>query len=292
MINNFLPKLAVIKKITTESPDTKTFSLVFKNKKDQKNFSFSNGQFLMAGLAGEGEGAFNICSNPTESQKFFEISVRKIGRLTEAIHQLKVGDLMQIRGPFGKGWPKLENLSAYAKAPADRQTNNLLLVGGGCGFVPLRSVLLEINSLKKKNKLKNLKTTIFYGCANYDSLLFKKELVEWNKKMDLKIIFDKEKKLLKTDHLKCNLGLITKLFDLYPITSEATAFLCGPPIMYKFVLEKLKAAKVSEQNIYLSIERRMECGEGICQHCASGNLYVCKDGPVFRYDEIKDMNLI
>lgn len=285
MINNFLPKLAVIKRIMNESTDTRTFQLVFKNKSEQKQFSFSNGQFVMAGLAGEGEGAFNICSNPFDSKKFIEISVRNVGRLTAAIQRLKIGNLLQIRGPFGKGWSKLTNL----------KTNKLLLIGGGCGFVPLRSVILEIICLKKKNKLKNLKTTIFYGCANYDSLLYKDELKKWKKDFEIKIIFDKEKKLPITNNqicVKCDLGLITKLFDLYPVFSDSMAFLCGPPIMFKYVLEKLKKANVPDENIYLSLERRMECGGGICQHCASGDKYVCKDGPVFRYDQIKDTELL
>ncbi len=285
MQNNFLPKIAKIRKIVKESVETKRFQLTFVNYRDQKKFSFTNGQFLLAGIAGEAEGAFNICSNPVLSKKFFEISVRKIGRLTRGLHQLKVGQTILVRGPFGRGWPNLNNL----------KTKNLLLIGGGCGFVPLRSVISEINSLKKKNKLKNLKVTIFYGCADYDSLLFKKELVEWDKKMDLKIIFDKEKKLPITNNrfgIKCDFGLITKLFDLYPISKDIIGFLCGPPIMYKFVIEKLKKVGVPEQNIYLSLERRMECGDGICQHCASGDLYVCKDGPVFRLDELTNTSFI
>jgi len=280
MHNIYLPKIAVIKEITKESADTKLFKLVLKNK--QKEFTYNNGQFLIVGLPGAGEAAFNLCSNPLVSKRYLEISVRKVGRLTNLIHQLKVGDHLFIRGPYGRGWPKFTNLP----------TNNLLLVGGGCGFIPLRSVVLEIFIKTLRKKLANFNIQIFYGCATFDNLLFKKELRQWQQKLNLKIIFDKEKVVKKFDSLQCDVGLITKLFDLYPIDNTTTAFLCGPPLMYKFVIEKLKKINVPDQNIYLSLERRMECGDGICQHCASGDLYVCKDGPVFRYDEIKDTELI
>jgi len=278
-----LPNEVIIKKITQLSVDTKLFTLAFKDKIYQGNFSFLNGQFAMVGIPGAGEAAYNICSDPSASKKFWEIAVRKVGRLTSIMHQLKVGDSLWVRAPFGQGWPKLKNL----------QTANLLLVGGGCGFVPFRSVALEI--LNDKKLLKNFQVKIFYGCSGFDYLIFKDEFVNWQKFFDVKLIFDKEKKLPKANKLfgvKCDLGLITKLFDLYPITSDATAFLCGPAIMYKFVLEKLKQAGVPDQNIYLSLERRMDCGFGICQHCACGDKYVCTDGPIFRYDKIKETELI
>lgn len=282
MINKYLPLETIITEVNQESEDTKLFRLVFKDIKLRKSLSFNNGQFLMMGVPGEAEAAFNICSDPFESKKFIEISVRKVGRLTETIHNLKKGDKLWLRGPYGNSWPKFTGL----------KNKNLLLVGGGCGFVPLRSVILEL--LNKNNKIIKSKFNIqvFYGSNSLGNLLFKKELLAWQKDMSVKVIFDKEKKQQKLKNLKCDFGLITKLFDLYPIYKDTTAFLCGPPIMYKFVLEKLKQADIKDEDIYLSIERRMDCGIGICQHCASGDKYVCKDGPVFRYDEIKNTSFI
>ena len=282
MINNYLPRETIIKDIDQESEDTKLFKLVFRDEKLQKSFSFNNGQFLMAGIPGEAEAAFNICSDPLVSKKYFEISVRKVGRLTEVIHRLKKGDKLWVRGPYGLGWPKFRSLT----------TKNLLLIGGGCGFVPLRSVVLEILNKKNSQTLSQLNIQVFYGCNRFGNLLFKNELISWQKNLDIKIIFDKEKKLKKFKNLQCDTGLITKLFDLYPPRPETTAFLCGPPIMYRFVLKKLKEAGIEDNNIYLSLERRMDCGFGICQHCASDDKYVCQDGPIFKYSEIKETSFI
>jgi len=282
MINKYLPLATEIKEVYNQSTDTKLFNLQFIDKKLQRNFSFRNGQFVMVGLPGEGEAAFNICSNPNDSKEFIEISVRLVGRLTEEMHKLKKGDKLWLRGPYGEGWPKFTTL----------KHKNLLLIGGGCGFVPLRSVILELLDPKNKKIAKNFNTKVFYGCNKLNNLLYKDDLVEWQKKINVQVIFDKETKPKKLKNIKCETGLITKLFDLNEVFQDTTAFLCGPPIMYKFVIKKLKEVGVKDEDIYVSLERRMECGLGVCQHCACGELYVCKDGPVFSYDKIKNSDFI
>lgn len=202
------------------------------------NFDFRPGQFVIAGLPGFGEAAFSL---PAKNQ----LAIRKIGTVTKALHQLKIGDQIYCRGPYGKGcWPK---------------TKKTLIIVGGCGIISLRPFLNEKDNI------------IFYGVKAKKDLLFKDEHKNW-----------------PNLYVSVEPKMITDLFDDIEISSNIeTAFLCGPPIMYKFVIQKLKKLKIKEKNIYLSLERRISCGIGVCQHCAIGNYYVCKDGPVFSLSQLK-----
>ena len=277
MKNLFKPHQVIITEVIWETPNTKWFKVKFADKKLQQNFYFWHGQFAMASLPGFAEAPFDICSNPRKSAEYLEFTIRNVGRLTSRLVKLNVGDTFWIRGPLGKGWPSATKL----------KKKNLLVVGGGCGFVPLRSAIEEaLENISKDRQLQ-----IFYGCRNIDELLFENRYKEWLKKgAKINISFDKAKPKSKTVYgAPCSFGLITKLFDEVEIIKNATAFLCGPPIMFKFVLEKLKKLSFSDEDIYLSLERRMDCGIGICQHCACGGIYICKDGPVFKYSEIKNV---
>lgn len=268
MINPYVPKIAKIKKIVEETSDTKLFTFQFINKMDQKNFSFKHGQFLMLGLLGQGEAAFDICSS-TIKLLTFDLSVREVGSLTKKIHQLRVGDLVTVRGPFGNGLP----LNKF-------KDKDLLLIGGGCGFVTARSFILDYLA----DKLHNGKMNVFYGCSNEENLLFKNEFKSWEKKIDLSIALDRPSKNWNGVR-----GVITNLFNDNQDFSNTVALVVGPPIMYKFVIEELKDRGVKDEDIYISLERRMHCGIGVCQHCAIGSFYVCKDGPVFSWQQIKDI---
>lgn len=269
MFNPYLPKLAKIRSIRTETPDAKLFTFQFIEKKDQDSFGFDHSQFLMLGIIGHGEAAFDICSSTTKLSTF-DLAVRKVGELTEELHKLKVGDLVTIRGPFGNGLP----LNKF-------KNKDLLLIGGGCGFVTMRSFVLDYLS----GKLNKGKLNVFYGCLNEENLLFKKEYPAWQKKVDLDIILDHPSKNWKG--LK---GVITGLFNEGQDFSKAAAVVVGPPVMYKFVIEDLEERGMKKENIYLSLERRMYCGLGVCQHCAVGPYYVCKDGPVFSWQQLKDIS--
>jgi NAD(P)H-flavin reductase len=296
MRNPYQPKIAIIKNIKLQSPEVKLFTLKFKNKKDQLNFI--PGQFIEIGLPNFGEAPFALCSKcsklrrgPTtqiERGSNFQVCIRRAGGLTEKLHQLKIGDFVTVRGPYGNGWPA-ENQKSKIK------NQKLLLVAGGIGIIPLRSVIYgiaepvpgEARGLPRNDR-KNI--VLLYGARTYDDLLFKDEYKVWQKYIDLHITIDKPDK-----RWKGNVGLITSLLDKVNLqpkklkSYKLQAFLCGPPVMYKFVLEKLKALKIPDQNIYLSLERQMHCGIGACQHCAIGSKYVCKDGPVFNWAEIKDI---
>lgn len=270
MLNPYKPKIAKIIKITKQTPDTNLFTLKYMNKKDREDFGFNHGQFIMAGLAGFGEAPFDICSNIFDT-KVIELSIRQVGDLTKAINKLTIGDKMLVRGPYGHGFPLFKKLAKP----------NLLLIGGGCGFVTLKSIIEDyLKNYKDKFKMQAL-----YGAGNEDQLLFRDCYKRWQEGIDLQIILDKPK-----EKWKWKKGLITNLFKEVEIIKDATVIMCGPPVMYRFVIKELEKLNFASSDIYLSLERRMHCGLGVCHHCAIGSKLVCKDGPVFCYDEIKDID--
>jgi len=269
MINTYHQQLATIKELHKESIDSKRFVLVCKDKKWQSNFDFIHGQFMMVGLGGWGEAPFDICGSRANRKKNVEVTIRTVGPLTQKLHELKRGDEVLMRGPFGNGMPAFSKL----------ERKNLLLVGGGCGAVTLRSILEEYTEPKFK---RDFKMQVFWGCLDRDTILFKNRHAAWKKHVDFNLILEKPPKGWKGER-----GLVTKLFDKKEVLEDASALVVGPPIMYRFVIPKLKEHGFRDEDIYLSFERKMYCGLGVCQHCAIGPYYVCKDGPVFSYSMVK-----
>jgi NAD(P)H-flavin reductase len=269
----FIPaqlKTASIIGVRQESVDTKLFRLVLADKSIQKEFDFLPGQFMQVGLAGWGECPISICSSPVTAGDFFELAIRSVGSLTRKLNHLGAGDVMLVRGPFGNGFD-LERA----------QGRPLLLVGGGCGFLPLRPLINDF----LVGRLPNSKLQIFYGCFNEDTLLFRKEHHLWNRRAELKIILEKP-----SPQWKGRRGLVTDLFKNSDVNPDSMVIMVGPPIMYKFVMAELKKKKIKDEDIFLSLERKMYCGVGVCQHCAIGPYYVCKDGPVFCWQDIKNIS--
>lgn len=270
MFNPYQTQTAEIISIKQQTDFVKLFKLKLKN---QKIFKFTPGQMIVLSIPGFGEAPFALCNSP--ESKYLELSIRKVGRVTEKLHSLKIGEKVGLRGPYGQGWPvtKIKNQKLERK--------NLLLVAGGLGIIPLRPLIL----VKDKFWSINTKIQIFYGARTVKDFLFKNEFKRWCRNgIDLQLTVDKG-----SPNWKGQVGPVTTLFDKFLLDDKAIAFLCGPPIMYKFVLEKLKEYNFANEDIYLSLERRMHCGIGVCQHCVIGTKYVCKDGPVFRYSEIKDI---
>ncbi len=260
MINEYKTYPCKILKIEPEGVDSKNFTLTL----PYKSFSFTPGQYVMVSLPGFGEGAISISSDMNE-KKFFQLTVRKVGTLTTEMHNKKKGDILGIRGPYGRPFPIK---SAKGK--------NILIVVGGCGIPPIRPLILDAT----KNPDKYKKVYIFYGAKNEDVLFFADEYAKWKKVCDLNIALEnpKTKKYQK--------GMVTSLFDVKKIPADAIAYVCGPPIMYKFVIAKMIKQGLKPENIFMSLERHMDCAQGVCQHCAIGPYYVCKDGPVFSYAEL------
>lgn len=268
MKNQYASYSVKILAVEKQNFESNLYTLRFVEPKRQKNFAFTPGQFVMAGLIGYGEAPFDICSGSFETGTF-QLLVRRAGSLTERIHKLKPDDIISVRGPYGHGFP-VDKL----------RDKNLLLLGGGCGFVTMRTLILDHISRPKPNQ----RLQVFFGVRSGKYLLFKKEFRTWQKHVDLHLVAS-EPEAGWSGHT----GLITDLFDKVKILTNIAALACGPPIMYRFSIGELKKIGLPDEDIYLSFERRMDCATGVCQHCALGSFYVCKDGPVFSYNKIKDI---
>lgn len=235
-----------------------------------KSLDHEPGQFVMVSIPGVGEAPISISSSPTHRSSF-DLVVRNVGKLTAALHKLEAGDSVGIRGPFGKGFPTqiLEG-------------NDLLFVAGGLGIVPLRSLINFVID----NRRDFGKVNILLGCKTPKDMLFGDELEHWSERLDVNFNCTVDK---SDPDWKGNVGLITSLIPGITLDTDRTfAVVCGPPIMYKFVIKELLAKGIPARQILVSLERHMKCGVGKCGHCQIANYYCCQDGPVFSYDKIKD----
>jgi sulfite reductase subunit B len=235
-----------------------------------KELGHSPGQFVELSILGVGEAPISICSSPTKRGSF-ELTIRKVGTLTSACHELQPGGLVGIRGPFGRGFD-IERLKGH----------NILVIAGGIGLAPLRSMINYI--IDKPQDFSSL--TILYGCKEPAEILKYDDLERWRKlsTVDFRMTVDRG-----DNNWTGNVGLITTLIPPVKIDPLRTyALIVGPPVMYRFVIQELLIKKsLPEDQIVLSLERMMKCGVGKCGHCVIGDKYCCTDGPVFFYSEIK-----
>ncbi len=272
-MNIYRPSLAVIEKINQETRDTRTFTLRFLDDDIREKYKFSPGQFNMVSIFGVGEAPFSITSDP-EAEGIFEHTIRMVGSVTNAIFKLREGDIVGVRGPFGKGWPLDE-----AKG------KDLLIVAGGIGIAPLRPVIYY--TIKHRDEFN--KVEVLYGARTPGDLLYVDEYDRWTQAKNFRLLLtvDAVPKGVKWDH---RVGVVTKLFeDMETKPDNSIVFICGPEIMMKFAVKGLLERGFNKRQIYLSMERRMKCGVGKCGHCQIGSKYVCKDGPVFSYDEVEPL---
>lgn len=263
--NIYEPLKFRLDKIVDESPLIKTFFLT-----PEKDFEFKTGQFVEVTIDGIGEAPYTPSSSAYIKDKM-EITIMKAGYVTGKMHELKGGEILGIRGPFGRGYP-VENF--YDK--------ELLILGGGVGIAPLRCLILTL--LEEEDKFK--KINICFGAKTPADFIYKDwyEDLKKHEKVNLLRSVDKADKSWNETE-----GVVTVLLDKVKIDcSNAVAVVCGPPIMMKFGTFKLVDLGFKEENIYLSMEKNMSCGLGKCGHCAMGDYFVCKDGPVFKYSEIKN----
>lgn len=229
------------------------------------------GQFVQVSMFGVGEAPISVCSSPTRRESF-DLTIRKAGKLTSALHTLEAGDEMGIRGPYGKGFPIVH-----------MEGMDILIVAGGIGIVPLRSLIHFIID----NRRDFGKVDILLGCKTPRDMLFGDELEEWRKRLDVDFSCTVDR---ADEDWKGNIGLITSLIPGVDIDPQRTfAAVVGPPIMYKFVIDELIKKNIPERQILVSLERHMKCGLGKCGHCQIEQYFCCQDGPVFRYNEIKDI---
>jgi NAD(P)H-flavin reductase len=220
----------------------------------------------MLSVIGTGEAPFSISSSPTRPG-ILELCVRRIGHVTNALFELLPNARVGIRGPYGNGFP-IEKLEG----------NSLLLVAGGLGMAPLRSLLWY--ALDNRSKFKDV--TLMYGARNPDDMLFKYELLNLIDRADVNCLLTVDKD--ESGIWKAHVGVVTKLFEHVEIDpAETYAAICGPEVMFKFVLEQLLQRSFSKDRILMSLERNMQCGVGKCGHCMIGYKYTCLDGPIFTY---------
>ncbi len=264
--NIYQPSLARIVRILPQIKDHRLFELRFEDPEMRRSFTYNPGQFVELSVIGTGEAPVSISSSPTRPG-VLELCVRKIGRVTEALFRLPLNSVVGLRGPYGNGFP-VEAM----------ERNNLLIVAGGLGMAPLRSLLWYV--LDNRSKFKEI--ILMFGAKISEEMLFKFELLSLLDRTDMKCLLTVDKDEEGTWPVQ--VGVVTRLFDFVEIDPEITyAIVCGPPIMYKFVLEKLLERNLPKDRILMSLERRMKCGVGKCGHCSVGYKYTCIDGPIFTY---------
>lgn len=256
---------AELTEVIDESPTIKSFVL-----RPEQDFEFKTGQFVELTLDGFGEAPFTPSSSPLIKDEI-QITIMKAGYVTEKVHKLKPGAIMGLRGPYGRGYP----LDRFF----DKE---VLVLGGGCGFAPLRSLLYNLKA--EEDKIKKL--VFCYGSKTPEECIYKPYINELRqvKKFEVHRSVDRSDETWTEE-----VGVVTNLLDKITINVEdSVAVVCGPPVMMKFGTFKLLEMGYPEDKIYLSMEKNMSCGLGKCGHCMMGKYFVCKDGPVFSYDEVKD----
>lgn len=271
MNNIYKPYLAKIEEIREETPDTKTFRLSFTDPEVSEKFSFKAGQFGEYSSFGEGESTFCIASSPTR-KGYIECSFKAVGKVTNALKNKDVGDIIGFRGPYGNSFP-IEDM--YGK--------NIIFIGGGIGLAPLRSLIWNCLDLRENFGA----ITILYGARSVSDLCYKEELKEWEERSDINFVKTVDPGG-ETKDWNGKVGFVpTVLKDIKPKPENAVAVTCGPPIMIKFVLEALTELGFNSSQVVTTLENRMKCGLGKCGRCNVGKTYVCIDGPVFTARELE-----
>jgi sulfite reductase subunit B len=263
-VNPYYPIPTKIKKIIPETPTITTFIL------DGRSIDFEAGQFAELTVPGVGEAPFTPSSSPYADD--LEFTIMQVGRVTQALFKLKEGDTVGVRGPFGKPYP-LKNFKG----------KEIFIVGGGVGFAPLRSLFLAlVHNIKDYKKI-----YIRYGSRTPKDIVYKNLIPKWQNinKVDILLTVD-----VGDESWKGRVGVVTVILDEIPVdVNSAPTIVCGPPLMMKFATQRLVEAGFKQNNIYLSMEKNMSCGVGKCNHCRVGKFYVCKDGPVLTWENVKDI---
>jgi len=230
---------------------------------------FAPGQFNMLYLFGVGEVPISICGDPARPEVLVH-TTREVGSVTRAMRRLRPGDVLGVRGPFGTGWPVDEAVG-----------KDVVLIAGGIGLAPLRPALYAL--LERRDEFG--KIVLLYGTRSPDDLLYQRELEKWRARFDLNVYVTVDR---AAGRWRGNVGVVTTLIPGAPFDPlETVAFVCGPEVMMRFTVQELERRGVAKEAIYVSMERNMKCGVGLCGHCQFGPFFVCKDGPVFQYSKIE-----
>ena len=265
-----IPQVVVVTDIRKDTPDVKTFRIL--TPEGKKPFDHMPGQCAMISMPGVGEALFSITSSPTNTE-FMEFSIKKCGCVTDWLHAIEPGQQVTVRGPYGNGFPVETELKG----------KDLLFIAGGIGLAPLRSVINYCRHYRE-----NYGTIdIVYGSRSKDDLVDYQEITdEWCREDGINVYLTIDREQEGWDG---HVGFVPNYVkELNPDVSK-TVLMCGPPIMIKFTLAGLKELGFSDTQVYTTMELRMKCGLGKCGRCNIGNKYVCKDGPVFRFDKLGEL---
>ncbi|MCK9296959.1 MAG: FAD/NAD(P)-binding protein [Desulfobulbaceae bacterium] len=269
---SYLPYPVRIDDITVETEDgnLKTFKLVFENEAQQKAWKHVPGQFAMLSLAGQGEIPIGIASSPTE-QGHLLFTVNRAGKVTTALHQMHAGERIGVRGPLGNGFP----------IDTEMKGKNIVIIAGGFAVTTLRATLIYLMEHRQDYG----KITFIYGARTPGMLLYQNELQEWAKRDDVELHITVDREAPGWNGL---VGFVPTIAgQVAPSPENSVALICGPPIMIKFTMPPLEKIGWTDDQVYLSLENRMKCGEGLCCHCNVGPTLVCKDGPVFTRAQVR-----
>ncbi len=265
-----IPVLGVITDIRIDTPDVKTFRVVTPD--GEKPFIHKPGQCAMLSIPGVGEAMFSITSSPTNTE-FMEFSIKKCGCLTDWLHQAEVGQQITVRGPYGNAFPVDDEFAG----------KDLLFIAGGIGLAPLRSVINYVRHYRDRYG----KIDIVYGSRSKADLVDYQEIIdEWmtDDGVDVHLTIDREE-----EGWDGHVGFVPNYVKELAFDTNKVAIICGPPIMIKFSLEGLASLGFTKEQVYTTLEMRMKCGIGKCGRCNVANKYICKDGPVFRFDELDEL---
>jgi len=264
-----VPRPFRIQRVRRETEDTFTVELVPVD--GAGGTSFVPGQFNMLYLFGVGEIPVSISGDPNEGSKLVH-TTRAVGTVTKAMQRLKRGSFLGVRGPYGTGWP-VEEVAG----------SDVVLVAGGMGLAPLRPALFQLISRRERYG----RIVLLYGTRSPADILFQKDLEHWRARFDLEVYVTVDRAM---SSWRGNVGVVTGLIPKAPFDpSQTTAFVCGPEVMMRFAVQELVRRGLNPSDIYVSMERNMKCAVGFCGHCQFGPHFVCKDGPVFRYDGVKEL---
>jgi len=261
-----IPTWYDIQRVRRDTHDT--FTLDLGRADSEEPFSFSPGQFNMLYVYGVGEAPISISGDPSATGRIVH-TTRAVGKVTRAMWRLKRGDALGVRGPFGTAWPVDEAVG-----------KDVVIVAGGIGLAPLRPVMYHILAHRADYR----RVVLLYGARTPDDILYREHIAEWRSHLDVvaEVTVDRA-----AGHWRGNVGVVTTLIPRAPFDcGNALAMVCGPEVMMRFTIMSLQKRGMDTRNVYVSMERNMKCALGFCGHCQYGPSFVCKDGPVFRFDRL------
>ena len=268
--NPMLPRLFRVTSVHSETYDT--FTQTLEPVEGGPVFSYAPGQFNMLYAIGIGEAPISISGDPARPKTLVH-TIRAVGPVTTALSKLKKGDLLGVRGPFGSAWPV-----------EAAEGGDVLIVAGGVGLPPLRGAIYRL--LANREKYANL--TLLYGARTPQDLLYYHELEKWRGRFDFEVQVTVDRPT-RPHEWNGQVGVVPAFIAKASFDpANTTALVCGPEIMMRFAVPELQMRGLSLDKIYISMERNMKCGLGWCGHCQLGPKFICRDGPVFRYDQLQD----